>query len=156
MLYQYNKAVTHERLNVLLFASSFKDVITKTEVIGGNEIIIETSRNLTLSEVTELDSIIANYSDTDLSLIYATALDEVAKFSHEFKKHFGVKNMLRGYSPAQVKQYVSDIRDVSDLINSYALTTALAELQGMSPTAVVLQEDIDEGIVMIQKYLSEL
>ena len=157
MEYNFNKAVTTERLIIILKSASFYGVIIGVRVENGNEIEIQTNTELSVGEKAEMNGLIDSYSDFDLSIVYDDVLDEVAKFSLTLKKFFGKKNMLRGYTPVQIRQFRNDIAEVSGCVDDLALTTALMILQTETvPTTVLTQEDINDAIQLITIKLMEL
>jgi len=57
---------------------------------------------------------------------------------------FSLKNVNRGYTSTQVRQIASDMGIIFTLLMSGALPSAKEEVQNTSPTAEVLQADLDE------------
>jgi hypothetical protein len=158
MNYNFTKPVRLERMQNILQPSSFYSKITKISIDHGDQILIETNTELSVGEQAELNGIIDTYSDFDISIVYDDVLDEVAKFRHVIRKHFGKKNMVRGYNPVQIREFLEDSKPLMDLIDNYALTTAIYEIDTgiIVATTNVPQDDIDEARAMIMQKLSEL
>ena len=160
--HNFISAVHHKTINKAIkadtiFSKDLKSIITKEYLDGRpNEIGIEFNSNITNSEALRLDTLISSLPTADIDILLDKNMEKISKFSEKLIREYGKKNIKRGYTSAQVKQLVADLKPISDLLHGKALPTALEELLAFTVTNEITQGDIDEFVSKITNFLSGL
>lgn len=87
------------------------------------------------------------------SLAAKNAVLRAMSFGQNLMAEYGAKNILRGYTTAQVRQIATDLAGIQALLLSGSLYSALEDIAAFTPTALILQSDIDEFTAKLQTYL---
>ena len=160
--HNFTRAIHHKTVNRAiqadaLFKANCKCVATKLNSGGGfNNITIEFNTPLTGSEGQSLATLVAGLPIDEADLVIDINMEKITKFSEKLIRNYGKKNLKRGYTTAQVRQLVADLKPISDLLQGKALPTALEDLMAFTATAEITQEDIDEFIADITEFLAGL
>lgn len=81
------------------------------------------------------------------------AMTRARAFGADLIDEYGAKNIIRGYTTAQVRQAASQLTELQILLLSGSLYSALAFIEALTPSEVVSQGDIDEFKNKIKLYL---
>lgn len=156
MEYKFRKEVAHERLVTLLKLSSFSDKIGGIK-IDGLDITISTNIELSLLEKTELESIMLNYSDFDLSAMRKDALEKSARFGQDLIRDFGLRDIGKGYTEPQKFQVLLDIQHGFILLTTGSLETFLYWADNVFvPTELVTIDDVEFFKMKVMDFLNTL
>lgn len=94
----------------------------------------------------------ADATGTPLRLAKNAVLNAML-FGKDLMAEYGGKNILRGYTTAQVKELALSLNGIQALLVSGSLYSALEEIENFTPTALVTQQDVDEFSQKIRDYL---
>jgi len=160
--HNFVSAVKHKTVNNAIkadanFNNNMASIKTKEYLDGRpNEIEIDFNIPLTNSESLRLDTLISGLPTADIDILLDKNMEKISKFSEKLIREYGKKNIKRGYTSAQVKQLVTDLKPISDLLDGKALPTALEELLAFTVTNEITQGDIDEFVAKITEFLAGL
>ncbi|MGL6123894.1 MAG: hypothetical protein ACRC1W_12970 [Shewanella sp.] len=83
----------------------------------------------------------------------AAAVARARGFGVQMMDEFAAKNILRGYSAAQISEIVISLANLQLLLMSGSIYTAISVIDAMTPTALVSQGDLTEFSNKLRAYV---
>jgi len=101
----------------------------------------------------DFDSWNAAVSAASPSMCAGRSICRAMDFGHKLIVEYGAKNVLRGYTIAQVRTVATKLNEVQSLLLSGSLYCAKQAITEMEVDSLVTQEDKDEFLSKINEYL---
>lgn len=86
--------------------------------------------------------------------IVRMAVERAAEFGKSMIIDYSVKNVLRGYTTAQVGEVATALSNITMLLQSGALYTAKEAIDNFTPTSLITSEDKQEFSDKLADYLA--
>lgn len=151
--YNYTLVGDIDRLTLRLKNSVFVDRFTRIDLVSETEMGIFMSVDLDVSDQSALTAIYNEH-------VYQTTVDAVTsaviramEFGRSIVIDYGVKNILRGYTAAQVMEASVALSGVRGLLMSGALHSAKTAIAALPEEGIVTSDDKAEFTAKIDAYL---
>jgi hypothetical protein len=111
------------------------------------------SRDLDISEQTQVGTIVNNHTSIDSVANISIAISNAIDFGKQLIIEFGIENILLGVTTTQIKVMLVQLEKVLSLLMSGALYTAIEELEIIIPDLVLTQQRINYYNNRIRTYV---